>query len=366
MVVRITFWILGLALLSAVPVKAAEADPIPFVRAEASSADGANFHLTWRADGVQKVEVFAGAGADAIDRSHAVATGAATGSVMVGPLDSASRWFFELKPDHGDPLVIAERSLHLATAPNFRDFGGYRTSDGHWVRMGLIYRSDGIEAVSDADLARIAALHIRLICDLRTDGEREKGPDRVPVGTDAAVFDVMRNQGELTASFMASMADPDAEARLMGDGGATRIMRSSYRDFVLDPGAAAAYRAMYGRLAGPDALPAMFHCSAGKDRSGWAAAALLTLLGVPRETVMADYLASNIYLLDKNRATLAKLGTKVDAALLEPVFVNDTSYLDAAFAAIQERYGSFDAYLRDGLKLEPPTLAALRATLLQD
>jgi len=107
----------------------------------------------------------------------------------------------------------------------------------------------------------------------------------------------------------------------------------------------------------------VYHCSAGKDRTGWATAVLLTALGVPRETVMADYLASNGYLVEKNRAMFSAMPPQ-QAAKLEPVFTVRAAYLNAAFDEVDKRYGSFDRYLKEGLGLDAVALARLRARFL--
>lgn len=87
-----------------------------------------------------------------------VAVGLGAGRVTVANLPNEPRWYFEMVPDRGDPLIIADRSLHLATAANLRDAGGYRTADGKWVRMELAYRSNGLEHLTDGELAQIEFL----------------------------------------------------------------------------------------------------------------------------------------------------------------------------------------------------------------
>jgi protein-tyrosine phosphatase len=107
----------------------------------------------------------------------------------------------------------------------------------------------------------------------------------------------------------------------------------------------------------------VYHCSAGKDRTGWATAVLLTALGASRETVMADYLASNGYLVEKNKAMFSAMPAAT-AAKLQPVFTVRAAYLQAAFDEVDRRYGSFDHYLGEGLGLDDAALARLRARFL--
>lgn len=142
-------------------------------------------------------------------------------------------------------------------------------------------------------------------------------------------------------------------------------MAESYRQFVVRPSAAKAYRSLFRMAAEPGSYPLLYHCSSGKDRTGWATAVLLTALGVDRETVMRDYLASNDYLAASNAAELAKQPPEI-AARLKPVLETRAPYLNAAFDEVEARFGTFGAYLREGLGLNAQELERLRAALLTD
>ena len=102
------------------------------------------------------MKVYAGTDPTDVGTTDEVGSGKSTGTVHVTGLAAAPRWYFELVPAKGGSLVIADHSLHLASAPNLRDVGGYRTSDGKWVKVGLLYRSDGLDVLTDADLATLA------------------------------------------------------------------------------------------------------------------------------------------------------------------------------------------------------------------
>lgn len=282
-----------------------------------------------------------------------VGRGTSSGRLSVTDLPPRDRWYFELRPARGEPLVTADRSLHLATAPNFRDVGGYRTRDGRWVKVGLVYRSDQLDRLSDADLAEIGRLAPQLDVDLRTQGERTRGPDRLPAGAELLVADVVGDAGPSGAT-MAKITSPQA---------AVDFLTAANRQFVSLPSARRAYATLFTRLQSP-AGPLFYHCSAGKDRTGWATAVLLTALGVPRSTVMADYLASNDYLAAKNQAAFSRMPA-ASVANLTPFFTVRASYLDAAFDEVDRRYGSFDRYLRVGLGIDSRALAHLKARFLE-
>jgi protein-tyrosine phosphatase len=150
-------------------------------------------------------------------------------------------------------------------------------------------------------------------------------------------------------------------------GKGVELLTAANRDFVALGSARQAYAALLGELAEPDTAPLLYHCTAGKDRTGWATAVILTLLGVPRDTVMADYLESNHFLERKNAQTLSALaqsGSAIDPASLTPVLTVRAAYLEAAFDEVEMRYGSFEAYLRNGLKFNGHGLDTLRKIYL--
>jgi protein-tyrosine phosphatase len=332
---------------------AVQAAHIPFTQAEVTSLDGRTFAISWTAPAsAGPVSVYARTTLEPSGADRLVGRGGASGQITVADLPPADRWYFELRPARGEALATADRSLHLTSAPNFRDVGGYRTRDGRWVRMGLIFRSDELDRLSDADLAKIARLAPALVVDLRTQAERTRGPDRLPPGAEPMVADVAADAPP-AAAVLAKITTADQ---------ADQFLLTATRQFVSLPSAKSAYNRLFARLqTEPGAV--VYHCSAGKDRTGWATAVLLTALGVPRQTVTADYLASNGYLVDKNRAMFAAMppGT---AARLEPIFTVREADLDAAFDEVALRYGGFDNYLRRGLGLDDAALARLRERYL--
>ena len=358
---RLAFAILAVSLAgAAAPVQPALARAaiassrqIPFTAAEVTSPDGgASFTVAWTALArAGPVRVFASKSPGPGSATRLVGHGGASGHIKISGLPASDRWYFDLKPAHGADLVIADRALHLATAPNFRDVGGYRTADGRWVRMGLVYRSDQLDRLSDADLTTIGRLSPALVVDLRTEAERTRGPDKLPPGVAHMIADVAADAPP--SGGISKIASPSD--------GADFLIRAN-QQFVSLPSAKDAYTRLFAKLQDDDGAD-VYHCSAGKDRTGWATAVLLTALGVPRETVMADYLASNGYLVEKNRVMFSGMPPQT-AANLEPVFTVRAAYLNAAFDEVDKRYGSFDRYLKEGLGLDDAALARLRARFL--
>ncbi|MGG2464382.1 tyrosine-protein phosphatase [Streptomyces sp. RGM 3693] len=314
---------------------------IPFTDATVTQQEDGSFVVAWRAPGVASVTVYA--------EGRVVARGGTEARVTVRGLPAVDRQWFRLVPDQGDPLTLADRSLHLRSVPNFRDVGGIRTTDGRWVKMGVLYRTDGLHSLSNADLAVLQRLGIRTDLDLRVPAERAEAPDRVPAGARYVTADVLG--GDFTPELPATAA------------ASARMMAGTYRWYVSRPSALDAYRTLFRLADTAGSAPLAFHCTGGKDRTGWGTAALLTALGVDRDTVVRDYLATNDYLAARNAATLAK-ETPDTAARLKPILDARLRYLNTAFDEVKARFGTFDTYLRQGLGLSQQDLDRLRETLL--
>ncbi|MCF3182799.1 tyrosine-protein phosphatase [Streptomyces polychromogenes] len=256
------------------------------------------------------------------------------------------------------------------TVANLRDLGGTPLAGGRTVRSGLVLRSAALDRLDlDADPA-VAALDLRTVIDLRSDAERADHPDRIPEGVRLLVRDVLADK--ITESRMPAaaqlkdlLADPVAADEHLGDGKAQALFGSVYRSFVTTASAHAAYRTLLMEAADPDAGPLLFHCTAGKDRTGWGATVLLSLLGADDETLMAEYMAVNPAV----KAAFAPLiegftaaGGDPDIALaLIGVF---PSYLEAGLDELYLRFGSMEKYVRDGLDVPDETVEALRARLV--
>lgn len=265
-------------------------------------------------------------------------------------------------PYAGMPDHVRKRTLGLDGAPNFRDLGGYETSDGHHVKWGLLYRSDNLAHLTDADLKKVGALGIRLVCDFRAAAEKADEPDRLPSpAPDVAALEIGA-ESFLVKDLRERIRKGDlAGLDLRG------MMIEGNRQFATR--FAPQYAAMFERITKPENLPALVHCTAGKDRAGFASAAILTVLGVPRDTVMADYLLTNFYThrAAERRLWMIKLFSfgRADTNALRPLFGVEPEYLQAAFDAIDAKYGDFDRYRREALGLDDAEVAAFRAAVLE-
>ncbi|MGW4701950.1 tyrosine-protein phosphatase [Streptomyces sp. NPDC004285] len=315
---------------------------IPFTEATVTAGSDGSYTLAWKAEGVRRVEIRA--------NGRVVARGGATGRAVVTGLPAADRQWFRFDADHGQGLRLADRLVRLSGTVNLRDAGGYRTEDGRWVRMGEVYRSDALDQLTPEDQEKLRRLGVRTVFDLRMEDERAKAPDRVPAGADYVVADVFAGSG----AFQQLPRTP-AEAE--------RMMVDAEKSMVSGEGGRKAYSQVFDGIAEDDARSVLFHCTAGKDRTGWAGAALLTALGVPRETVMADYLASNTYRKAANDAVLGHL-PPAQAAVYKPLLDVRPEYLNSGWDEVEAAYGSFDTYLKDALGIDHRELRRLEKDLL--
>ncbi|MFG2880541.1 tyrosine-protein phosphatase [Streptomyces sp. NPDC048337] len=256
------------------------------------------------------------------------------------------------------------------TVANLRDLGGTPLSGGRTVRPGLVLRSGQLDRLDlDADPA-VAALGLRTVIDFRTEVERADHPDRVPDGARILIADVLAdkmNSGRMPAAAQLKdlLSDPVVAEEHLGGGKAQALFGEVYRSFVNSASAHAAYRTLLTEAADPDAGPLLFHCTAGKDRTGWGATIILSLLGADDETLMDEYLSVNPAVKQAFAPMIegfTAAGGDPDIALaLIGVF---PSYLEAALEEVETRYGSMEKYVREGLGISDETVEALRARLV--
>jgi len=259
------------------------------------------------------------------------------------------------------------QSIAIASAPNLRDLGGWPTRGGGRVRWGLLYRSTELGRLAGADMAAFAALGIRSIYDLRTEAERSAQPDRLPPGTEYVVADVVADLVDAAPAQLFKVAtDPQAAEALLGGGKGLALFAKAYREIVSLPSAGVAYHRLFSDLTREEHRPALFHCTGGKDRTGWAAASLLTLLGVPDDLVMQEYLLTNTELLPAEQPLLERFrALGGDPKVLRPVVAVAPEYLKAALDEMRKEFGTIERYFSQGLGLDEAAQQSLRAAFVE-
>jgi protein-tyrosine phosphatase len=261
------------------------------------------------------------------------------------------------------------RHVALDGAVNVRDTGGYRSAYGLEVMRGRLFRGDSLSQLTPSDTERLDRLGLRTVIDFRTAGEvLLSGADRLPYGIEFASLPV--SGGDLGSIYeVIASGDHGRQRRELGDGRAASFMVEMSRAFVTDTRQREAFGAALRLLCAPGRLPLLYHCTGGKDRTGWMTAIVLTALGVPRELVLRDYLLSNDFHrtgYTKLRFDLVKTGIARDPELLRPLLEQSATYLGAAFEEADRRYGSFGRFLAHGLDVGQSLLAELRRALLGD
>lgn len=285
-----------------------------------------------------------------ITRRHFLRLGAGTIGMALG---SASL----LSACGGDSISVAPVTTpRLSSVSNFRDTAGpdgtgYVTTSGAKMKKGVIYRSSAL-ALSAADIATVGTLGIRQVRDLRTPAEIKTQPD-VPLAGAA-----WQNLNVLGAAGIDPIPTTGATA--------TAFMSSMYRAFVTSDTAHASYHALFTGFAG-SGENLVFHCTAGKDRTGWATAILHTILGASEQTILADYLLTNVYSASEIAASVVqakKAGGQNAADMMAALQGAHTDYLQAAFDQVTASYGSMASYISNGLQLDQATLDAIRQHML--
>ncbi|MFI9206936.1 tyrosine-protein phosphatase [Streptomyces sp. NPDC053253] len=259
-------------------------------------------------------------------------------------------------------------AIPATSVANLRDLGGLPLGDGRAVRSGLALRSAQLDRLDPAEPA-VAELGIRTVVDLRTETERGDRPDRLPAGARLLVADVLADHLAVSglppaARLKLLLSDPALAEEHLGGGRVRAAFARTYRTFVSGDSARAAYGALLTELGTPGAGPVLFHCSAGKDRTGWAATVVLALLGADEKTVRDEYLSVNTAV----RQAFAPMIEGFTAQGGDPELALDLigvlpEYLEAGLDEVAVRHGSMEKYVREGLGVPDEVTQLIRERL---
>jgi protein-tyrosine phosphatase len=259
----------------------------------------------------------------------------------------------------------------LAGAPNARDLGGFVGAGGRPIRRGVLVRASALGRLRDDDLPVLDRLGLACVLDLRSPSEVEVAPpDRLAGEPTVVRLPVFDPDHPVFTYVSAVMLGHDLTAyEGLAREGTPSAMAAIYRWFVSGAAAREGFAAAVRVAARTDRLPLLFHCAAGKDRTGWLSVVLLHALGVDEPTIRADYLRTNDATAGVREQILARMAERrpgLDMDAVRPVLEVRDAYLDAAFDEIAQRYGDLDGYLRAGLGLDDGVVEALRSNLLED
>ncbi|MBC1372983.1 tyrosine-protein phosphatase [Listeria booriae] len=268
--------------------------------------------------------------------------------------------FFIIQHPDGTHTVIGERTIPLEGCFNFRDLGGYVNTAGKTVKWGKLYRSSLLTNITEKDKDTLEKLGVSWICDLRSTSEIAAKPTpaiahiknrHIPIGT---------AKNESTESQKIDIPDDHRVYEpLMGE---------SYRVFAQSKDG---FREIFTDIIEKEEVPFLFHCTAGKDRTGVLGALLLKLLDVPENTILADYELTNQYadnILGEMQGLVNAFSNsekKIDVENFRPMAEARPAYLKIAFDEMQKEYGSVDAYLEKGIGITPSEKAKFQTMMLE-
>tara|TARA_B100001109_G_C18826731_1_gene457419 strand:+ start:38 stop:913 length:876 start_codon:yes stop_codon:yes gene_type:complete len=250
------------------------------------------------------------------------------------------------------------RLLPMDGSHNTRELGGYKTTDGKSIKWGMLFRSDKLSDISKADQAYLQNLGIKKIIDFRSKEEKAEDPDIVPKGISYI---------EMPISVDGAMRSK-IEAVLKGETNkeVKSFLIDANKEFVSDYNGV--YEDFLKNLIDDDG-PALFHCTAGKDRAGFAAAITLIALGVSKEDVIKDYMKTNQFTEERIEEIIGQIELmtlyQTDAEVLRPLLGVEREYIETAFQTAEDEYGSLMNFIRHGLNISDDDLQKLRTKFLE-
>lgn len=316
--------------------------------------------ISWNfSDKSQGFMVYAGESPDHIDHKNPVASSRANSSAKISGLDPDTRYYFEVALKEGSKVVVSDRRVPLEGSVNFRDLGGYETSDGRRVKWGQVFRSDNLGRLTDRDVSFVQRMGIRMVCDFRTPAEANKLPDRFPSTKQGRYLHLPIQHGEFDpAGTFERIKNGDIEWMT------EEFMITSYLKNIDD--FASVWSVLFKILADGSKRPLVFHCTGGKDRAGVCASLVLLTLGVPEETVIDDHGLSNLYIaavLERIYDQIRSYG--VDPNQIASYFTAPQNAIVAVVRHIRQTYGSAADYLIKKAGVDEKVVAQLREDLLE-
>jgi protein-tyrosine phosphatase len=243
---------------------------------------------------------------------------------------------------------LPPRHLNLAGASNFRDLGGYPAGDDRSIRWRRIFRSNHLGHLTEDDVKIVRGLDVKRAFDFRGVDERK--------AAECVIKEINVHSLPIEPTVVAALR-AKLQARALSSADALEIMRESYRGYVRTN--THSFRELFAQML-DDTAPLVIHCTAGKDRTGFACALILHALGVPDQVISEDYLLTNqFYRRDPNSAPDLPVDVRQAIGSVE------ASFLAAGFDAVNAQYGDLESYFRDGLGLGVPERNELKARYLQ-
>ena len=300
---------------------------------------GDELRISWRDEGIGSVKIFL------LDNDEEILIEKVENNNELNfkDPDKRKRKLFILKADGYQSEIVGEALVQFQGVHHFRDIGGYKSEDGRRVKWNTFFRADKLSSLTVNDIEYLKELKVKTILDLRSSMEVKGQPDPIIEGIDYINISAMPELDETKDDFdMISIFKHKASS----DFNAIEFLMRGYKTMVFNN---PAYKELVSCIESDERVPIVFHCSAGKDRTGFGAALILSILGVPEETIMEDYLLTNIYRKSINDKTIEAIKDKVSSPkqleILNAMLEVKRELLEASFKSIKDKYGNMDVYL---------------------
>ena len=334
-----------------------------FIKASVKRQD-AQLVITWEGEALGAVAVYMSEDPDFVE-SEATLLANVDGNEYAVEVSKAVRVYFILKAENGARIRVAERVITMDSLTNFRDLGGYLTEDGKRTKWGKLLRSAAHDSITDDDVALLQKMGLKTVIDYRTTPEMADHPDKEVAGVVYRRISPMENPNA-TNTIAASQ---NVQMKSVED--AIAMLTGINKMLAGDPYCNSVYREVMNVVMDPAQVPFVQHCTSGKDRVGAGSATILMALGVPRETIIEDYLLSNENQISANKLSNGAVtgGMEITPEMLKMFAVLTKvhkEYLEAFFATIDAKFGGTEGYLKQGLGLTDADLVRVKELYLEE
>jgi len=270
-----------------------------------------------------------------------------------------ARPFFGIITPAQEKLLVAERKIIFSGLDNFRDLGGIKTQDKRYVSWGNFYRSDALCNLQTSEFSHFENLNIKKVFDLRSDFELKTAKDNLPQQVAYLHFPIFADNN----SGMLQGMQQKMEQGVLTVSDAEELLIQANQSFAVDD--VEKFKNLLHQFFSENLSPLLFHCTAGKDRTGFTAALILALLNVDKQTILAEYEMTNFYTQQKLEKLItgymhqASSNLKIEPHAIEILMSVDKKYLNTAFDVIEKQYGGIDAYLKNQLGFSDDFRAAI-------
>ena len=279
--------------------------------------------------------LYNGKSTDSIDFSKPLLSGTGSGSFKLTTPENQRAYYF-LKTQEGTAF-LAESQLPMEGGFNFRDLGGIRNKDGKYIQWGKIFRSDELHNLTARDLTYLASIPVVSVVDFRSEEEMQTAPDKLPSSVKKYyAYSIVPGNLNIDIKSLNHLQPTQLDTMMMQ-------MNIS---FVTDSVYYGRYKEFFSLLMDENKIPLMYHCTAGKDRTGMATALILYALNVDEPVIMENYLLSNLYLEDKYK------DIKAEHPVLKSLFDVKPEFLQAGIDQMKKDHGSVENFLRDVLDVD--------------